>query len=862
MAAELESHLALHIEDNLRAGMTSEEARRRALIRLGGLEQAKELYRERRGIPFLETIWQDVRYGARMLRKAPGFVAVAVLTMALGVGANSATFSMVYALLLHPYNFRDLDRIVLVWENHGSDAGFDARFISPGDARDIASNAGIFSSLATYRCHAFSLTSAAEVIPVNGCNVSANFFDLLGVRPAAGRAFAKSEQQPGLDAVAVVSHRFWQSQLGANPRAIHSFIQLNGRSYAIIGIMPPDFNFPAAMQLWIPLAQAPAQQTDRARLSVQSIARLKPGLTATQAQATLAGFSARLAAEYPKTNTGRSGALLPLRRELYQFTMPLFGLLQFGAACVLLLACANLANLFYARMIGRQKEIAVREALGASRGRLARLLLSEAILISLLAACVAIVVSAWTIALLRASITPDWTQWVPGWEGIRVNPAVLGLTVLLAAGAGVFLGLTTAAHAGRVDLNQTLKESGAGPIGRTQARLRSALIVAQVVIALVLLVCAGLAVQGFLRVANIYARLQPESVMKFEPVWPANTFTDPVRIARFYEDLLNGTKLLPGVTAAALASNWPASNVDNTVGTFEIEGRPTPLPGRAPSAALQIVSPEYFRALRIPVISGRAFTSEDNAGGAPVAVISRSMAEKFWLGGDAVGRHIRLTASDAAPGWVTIVGVVGDVRQNWWDSPSQSLIYRPFSQAPGRGIALLLRASGDPRGYVPPVHLMLRRLDPTVALAGVSTLQREVINSIGIIRILGILMGVFGLIALGLSVVGVYGVISENVARDARAIGIRLALGASPRAVQELTLSRGLKLAATGVAIAIPIALAVNRLMASYITGIVSISFAVVAAFSALLILATLAACYVPARRAMRVDPMTALRQE
>jgi putative ABC transport system permease protein len=475
---------------------------------------------------------------------------------------------------------------------------------------------------------------------------------------------------------------------------------------------------------------------------------------------------------------------------------------------------------------------------------------------------VAVLVSLWTVKLLRTSISPDWTKWVPGWNGIQVDASVLAFTLVLAALAGVLFGLPALFHSSRVDLNTTLKEGGPGSMTRSRARLRGALVVIQVVFALVLLVCAGLTIQGFKRMADVYAGFHPETVLEIEPVLAARSYSDSARIANFHQQLLRQTAAMPGITAAAFAQNPPASNIESDAAHFMIEGRAPSRPGETLSADFEIVSPDYFRILRIRVLSGRAFTDSDNAAAPGVVLISRSTAAKFWPLADAIGQHVRLTDGGVSAPWLTIVGVVDDVRQNWWSSLSQPTIYRPMLQAPDRGLTLLLRAGANPLGYVSAVRSIVHQLDPTVAVGGVRSFDHEVNDSIGIIRIMGILMGVFGVVALVLSAVGVYGMLSETVAQRTREIGIRVALGASPGDVWRLVLWNAVQLTGIGLAIAAPISLAVNRAMESFVFGIVSIDFEVIAGFTALLLAVAVAACYVPARRAMRVDPMIALRCE
>jgi putative ABC transport system permease protein len=861
-AAELNSHLQMHIADNLRSGMNAEQARQQALLKLGGVEQTREIYRERRGLPMLETMLQDLRYAMRTLRKNPGFTLVAVLTLALGIGANTAIFSMVNALLLHPYNFPDLDRLVRVWENRGIDEGADARFIAPQDAADLQSGAPVFDALATYKCGDFNLSAEGNVQPVLGCHVSANFFDVLGVAPAFGRAFTASEESPGADQVAVVSHGFWQRRFAGDAGLLGKTIQMNGKKYIVVGIMPRGFDYPVPMELWVPLGLNPAEKTNRAKLSLESLGRLKPGVSVAQARSAVESVSQRLQKEYPATNANRRTEVLQLRRELYLYTLPLFSLLQAAAVFVLLLACANLANLLFARIFGRQKEIAVRTALGAGHCRLARLFVTETLLLSCLAGGVAVAVSFWSVKVLRTSIAPSWTMWVPGWDGIQVDRAVLAFTVLLIAVVGFLFGVGTVLHSRQALPYATLKEAGRGPMLGSKGRLRNALVVAQVMFALVLLVCAGLTTQAFLRLVDVYQGFQAANVLRTEIRLPEKEYSENSQVASFYDRMLRGSASLPGVSAAALVTNSPASNVDNETTFFTINGRPTVKASEALSADLQISSPGYFSVLRIPLIAGRVYSSADSANAARVAVISRSMALRCWPNGDELGQQIKLGATDSKEPWMTIVGVVEDVRQNWWNPTSRPTIYEPFLQAPQRSMVFLMRITSNQAGYASSIREVVRGIDDQIALTAIGTLAREITDSIAIIRIMGVLMALFGCVALALSSVGVYGVLAEGVARRIPEIGVRLALGAAPHDVMRLVLGQAVKLTSIGLAIGAPVAFAVNRAMSSLIFGVVSINLLLLAGFTLLLLLVALAAAYIPARRAMRVDPMVALRYE
>ena len=859
---ELRFHLERQVATNIAAGLSPEQARRAALLDFGGVEQFKEDCREARGVNRIESLLADLRYGFRTLHKSPGFAIVSVLTLALGIGANTAIFSMVNALLLHPYNFRNLDSVVRVWEDRGIDEGYDARYIAPADAEDLRSSNSVFEGLTTYSFQSFGLGVAGDVQPILGCRVSANFFDVLAVSPAAGRPFTATEEQPGADQVAILSFGTWQRRFGGDPQLLGKTISLNRRVHTIVGIMPKNFDYPVPVELWVPLALTPAEKADRSQLSLNALARLKTGVSVSHARAVLASFSHRLELEYPKSNAGRATTLLQLRKELYMFTLPLFLLLQAAAGFVLLLACANLANLVFARMIGRQREIALRAALGAGRGRLGQLFLSETLEYSTAAGVVAIAASFASVRALRTSIPVSWTKWVPGWDGIRVDGNVLAFTILAALGVGIFLGLATMLHTSRVEPNKTLKETGTGTVTRAKRRVRSALVVAQVMIALILLVCAGQTIQGFVRLANVYQGFEPASVLRAEISLPQKVYTDSVKITNFYQQLLRGTASLSGVQHASLVTNPPASNVDNETTFFSIVGQPAFKSNETPSADLQIASPDFFDTLRVSSVAGRVFSDGDSADAARVAVISRGMASRFWPKGDALGHRIKLGAQDSAEPWLTIVGIVGDVRQNWWNPVTRPVLYKPFAQSPQRSMTLLLRTTSNPTSFVSGMRDVVRQIDPGIALGGVNTLEEEVADSIAIVRIMGILMGIFGLVALALSSIGVYGVLSESVAQRTHEIGIRLALGANPRDLMRLILGQALKLTGIGLAIAVPCAVAISRAMASLIFGVVSLDFAILGGFTALLLFVALGAGYLPARRAIGVDPVVSLRYE
>jgi predicted permease len=873
---ELRDHLERKTQHYLAVGLSPEDARRSARRDIDGLELRKEQCRDTRRLNLFDNLLRDFRHAARSLRKNPGFTLVAILILTLGIGANVAIFSMVNALLLHPYNFHDLDRIVNLWENRGVDEGADYRRLAPADANDLrASQPAIFENVATYSCGEFNLSVDGSAEPALSCRVSANFFDVLGVAPALGRSFSQANEQPGSDDIALLSYGLWQRQFAGDPAVLGKTFRLNNRTYIVSGVMPQKFSYPAAMQLWVPLALTPAEQNNRATLSLASVARLKQNVTRNQALASLASFSRRLQQQFPQTNANRTTTLLEIRKELYLYTLPLFLLLQAAAMFVLLLACANLANLLFARMIGRQKEIAVRSALGAGRVRMSLLFIAETLLLSVTAGAIAVAVSFWSVKLLRTSISPGWTMWVAGWDAIHVDRTVLFFTLALTILVGILFGLVTVFHSARLDVNHALKDAGRGSMSRAKARVRSSLVVAQVALALVLLVCAGLTGQGFSRLAAAYQGFDPANVLRAEIILPKDAYSDKTKIASFFRDFLRQSRSLPGVTSAALIANPPGSNVDNETTFFTIEGRQPANPTDTPSADRQIASPDYFETLRAHLIAGRTISESDLASAPRVTVISQTMAATFWPKGDAIGHRIKLAATNSlAPAaadsqstspsgeWLTIVGIVADVRQNWWNPAARPILYQPLDQAPDRSMTLLLRGTALPLSYAPAIRQITRNLDPDAALPSLNTFEHEITDSIAIIRILGILMAIFGVVALALASVGVYGVLTEAVAQRTKEIGIRMSLGADAAKIRRLILTQALKLTLIGLLIGVPLSLALNKIMASTLFGVVPLNPILIAMFAAALLAVASAAAYLPARRAMRLDPIRALHYE
>lgn len=862
LAAEIRSHLDMAARDRIERGSPALDAERSARHELGNVALVQEVTRDTWGWTRLEQLAKDAHYGLRAMLRNPRFTIVAILTLALGIGANSAIFSMVNALIRRPYTFRDLERLVLIRENDRGEVAVES-LVTGADAADLARDVKIFDALTVYRFQDVNLAKDNEVNSVIGAAVSANFFELLGEKPILGRAFARDEDQAGRARVALLGYGLWKGRFGADPNILGATIQLNGQSCTVIGVMPAGFNYPLPAQIWTPLALRPDQWADRKSAIYGVLGRLKGDITLAQAGSSLEAFSKRLQEQYPATNAARSVTIIRLREELYRFTVPLFSLLELAAVFVLALACANLTNLMMARLTTREKELALRMALGANRRRLAQLIVMESVLLSLAAGAIALAVSYWSVDMIRTSISEDYTKWIPGWDRIHVDLSVAGFGLLVSMIVGILIGLVAAARGDKADPYERLKEGARGATSSaSKHRLRNALVIVQMILAMVLLVGATLMIKGFLQATDMYQALHPSRVLIFEVSLPESRYREYPLVVSFYDRALRELRAMPGVRAATVATNMPASNVENGRDVVRMEGRPNVSLSEMPAADLVTVGPQFLEALSLPLIRGRAPGFADGPSTQKVVMINQRAAQQFWPRQDPIGRRLKLGADSSTAEWLTVVGVCGDMKQNWWNAMPSPTLYLPYQQMPQRSTRFAMRVSTGPSRYAAAVREVIHHLDPQLALNEIHSYEKEVADSLAIIRVIGMLMTIFGVVALVLAAVGLYGLVAYGVSQRTQEFGIRVALGASRFDVLNRVLTEALVLSTIGVAIGLPLSFVLNKAMGSSIFGLVQFQAVVPIAFAALLIMTSLLASLFPALRATRVDPIVALRYE
>ena len=857
---EIRAHLELEIEQNVEAGMSPEQARTAALRAFGNVALTKEDSRTVWGFRSLEMLWQDFRFGLRMLAKKPGFTAVAVIALALGIGANSAIFSVVHTVLLRPLPYRDADRIVMVWED-GTAHGFPINVTSAANYIDWRDQNQVFETMAIVGRASFNLTGAGEPERIDGRRVSSSLFPLLAVDPVLGRTFLPEEDSPGANRVVILSHGLWQRRFGMRPDVIGQHLTLNGQSYEVVGVMPPHFHFPSRDdQLWVPIAFTPQQAANRGDNSFEAIARLKPGVSREQADAEMDTITARLQQQYPNVVKTQGSVVIPLHEQLVGDIKPALLILLGAVGFVLLIACANVANLLLVRAAARQKEIAVRLALGAGRRRLIRQLLTESILLSAIGGAVGLLVALCGVSLLKTFIPKEIGQVTA--VGIDANVLVFTLGVSLLT--GLIFGLAPALQASKFNLNETLKEGGRdSAVGRRGNRLRSFLVVAEVAISLVLLIGAGLLINSFLRLRNIDPGFHSKNLLTMRIALPREKYPDHAKRKAFYGELLSRVEALPGVRSAAV-SNWIPLTLQGDTFGISIEGRPDPGAQEMPDIVTRVVSPGYFNTMGIELLRGRPFADgQDRTDTALVAIISETMARRLWPGEDPLGKRIKPGRSDSDMEWITVVGVAKDVRQFELTAEPRLQMYLPYSQpsffVPGH---LVVRTEVEPASLTAPVREAVWAIDKDQPVSDIRSMEEIFSESIARQRFSMLLLAIFAGVAMLLGAVGIYGVVSYSVAQRAHEIGVRMALGAPRGNVLRMVVGQGLKLVLLGVGIGLVAASVLTRLMESLLFGISATDPATFVAISVVLVAAATLASYIPARRATRIDPLIALRYE
>jgi putative ABC transport system permease protein len=811
----------------------------------------------------MDTLLQDLRYAVRILRKSPALTLVAVVSLALGIGANTAIFSVVNAILLKALPYNDPDTIVLVWGHIPSD-GKDRSQVSATDAADWRNQNTVFEEITTYGGFRPIMTGNGEPERVPGMQVGDGYFKVMKAEPMLGRVFAPEEQEDGKDRVIVLSHGLWQRRFGADPNIVGKTVLLNTRPYTVVGVMPANFHsLPSSLlsddraEYYRPVAEG-YDEEERASRHLRAIARLKPGVTLEQAQAEMSVIAGRLEKEHPTANTGYGVRLTTITEDtvggLRRTLLLLFGAVAF----VLLIACANVANLLLARSAARQKEIAIRAALGAARGRLVRQFLTESVLLSILGGGLGLLLAMWGTGLIESL----GSQVTPLLSGIKIDYRVLGFTAAVSLLTGVVFGLAPALHVSRPDLNETLKEGGrSSGAGSGRSSLRGALVVSEVAMALVLLICAGLLIKSVMRLRDVSPGFDPENILTMNVNLPGAKYPKPQTWVAFYDEIIGRIEALPGVQSAGVTSVLPlSSNFDGR--GLAVEDRPKPR-GEEISVDLYIVTPGYLRTMAIPLMKGRPLSAQDAENQPLVALVNETMAEELWPGEDPIGKRIKVPGSQRSPQpWRTVVGVVSDVKQYGLDKKEPMQIYLPEAQYPGSFMTLVVRTSSDPKNLMAAIRNEILAADPDQAVYDIATMEQLLSDSIALRRFSMMLLIIFATLALTLAAVGIYGVISYSVTQRTHEIGIRMALGAGRGDVLKLVISHGMKLALAGIAAGVAASFALTRLMASLLYGVGATDAPVFVSIPVILAGVALGACFVPARRAARVDPMEALRYE
>jgi putative ABC transport system permease protein len=854
---EMRFHIDMRTEENVRAGMTPEEARRDAERRFGRLTRVKEQGYEVRGGRWLEAFWRDCRYGARSLRKSPGFTLVAVLTLALGIGATTAIFSVMNAVLLRPLPYPEAERLVYVGQQYrGGLAG-------SGEPKFLfwREQSRSFEALACYSGYGGAggnLSGGSEAEYVRGVRVSEDFFRALGVYPVLGRAFTREEDTPGGERVVILSDGLWRRSFGGDEALLGKTVTLNGRPATVVGVMPPQFKFDSGADLFMPMRVRSGFNVDP---NAEVVGRLKPGVSLEQAQAELKEIAERYRAVNPREmQEGETVGVKPYQDMFTEGVAKYLWVILGAVTFLLLIACANVANLQLARAAARRREIAMRMALGAAGGRIVRQLLTEGLLLALAGGAAGLVLAAWVTQLLTAFIPAGL---LPPIAEVGVDWRVMAFAFAAAVVTGLLFGTAPAWQARKVDVNASLKESS-GKGSAVRGHLRGALVVAEVALSLVLLVGAGLLIRTFTNLLGVEPGFDPRNVLTFQVALSGERYDTAGETEAFYRDALERIGRLPGVEAAAVTNKLPLDWQFNMPIFFP--GKPDDVQ----SVQVRTVSPDYFRAMKIDVRRGRTFADADNTSAPPVAVVNEAFARKFFDGQNAPARQFTVGRSLDEPAR-EVVGVVGDIKQQGLDRPAPPMVYVPVGQMSDKFVAsvrtftainFVVRTTTEPTSLSTPVKREIAALDATLPLSHVSTMEEIAARSIASQRFNMMLVGSFAALGLLLAAVGIYGVMSYTVAQSTREIGIRMALGAQARGVLKLVTGQGMTLTLIGMAVGIAASLALTRLMESLLFGVSAADPATFVLYSIILAAVALVACLIPARRATKVDPLVALRYE
>jgi predicted permease len=807
----------------------------------------------------MNKLMQDLRYGIRTLFKRPGFAVIAIATLALGIGASTVIFTVVDAALLRGLPYREPDRLFHLWEKTPKQE-FSKREFSYPDYQDYQQN-NVFEGLAAYTGGGAILSGYGEPESVAAPEASANFFTVLGVEPLIGRTFQEGDDKAGAPRIVVLSYGLWQRRFGGNPGVLGQGVTLDGQGYAVVGVLPPSFQF--AMRnadLWVPYQPSELVRTRRSRHGTNVIGRLKPGVLAEQAQAEMNVIAGRIEQQHNDSHAGVTARVVPLQEEIVGTVRPILLVLLAAVAFVLLIACANVASLLLTRSIARQKEVAIRAALGASRWRVVRQMLTESLILSLAGGLAGVAIAYWGVPALVATMPQNQLNQLPFLKSLQIDWSILGFSLGLSLLTGLIFGIVPALQSSRLDLNEVLKEGGRQASAGTGQRLRSAMVAGEIALAVVLLVGAGLMMKSLLRLLQTDVGFNTENLLTMTIALPPSKYPEAEPVFNFYAQLQQRVQSLPGVVGAGTVDILPLNGGNTT--RFYVDGDPLPPPGKETEANMRVVNEHYFQTIGVPLIAGRLFDERDRDGAPTVVIIGKTIADRLFAGRDPIGKRLRYAAAQVDP--VTIVGVVGDVKITGLDEEIRPVLYYPFRQAGDYSSSLVVRTNTDAASLANSVRGEVRNLEPDAVIMNVNTMERMISQTQAsfIRRFPALVISIFAGVALLLASIGIYGVVSYSVSQQIHYIGIRMALGAGPADILKMVLKQGLVLAVAGLVIGVVAALLLMRLLETLLYQVKTTDVAIFAIVTGTLFVVALLACYIPARRATKVDPLVALRYE